>query len=759
MKKEKRNLLINFIKLFLTGVIFFVIFKKISFDSLLNVFYNARLVYLVLAFILSICFTFLKIFKWFILINSIDETNFSKAVDSYLIGMSLGIITPGRIGELARIVNLGSKLEGVGVALWDKILDLYAVLALSIFGIFYFTGFFWGILFLFILFVLLYLVINPEYLYVLNKLPIFNRYPQIINNLRMIKKRVLWVNLLITFFAYFVVILEGYILARAFGAGDFKALLYGYPLVMLVNLIPITVAGLGVREGTAIYLLSRLNVPANIAFNISFLVFIFNTALPALWGVISLYLEEIKKSIYKTNIWIYLSMFVGGFLRFYKIGVRSIWLDEAITAQVSSQNIWDIILNRASTGIHPPLYFISMHFWIKLFGDSEVSIRSFSAIFGVLCIYLIYKIASKIFDKTTGIISSFLFSLSPFYIYFGQEARMYPMVTFFVLLSILSLLKGIENRKNLILLTVSNILALYTHIFSAFVVLAQNLYILLTSFKNKKLLKKWIICQFIILIFISPWLYVIIQNKTPEVYQGARKVSLSSLAYIFLELNLGAGRAVFNNKVLVALFFVILFILGILPPWEKRKEFLFLFLYIFLPIFLLLIFSIKKSFFSARYISIFIPGYFIILGRGIKRLKHYSIILLFFLGIISIYILSLGYYYTNLSNLNRPWREAVSYLHQNIDKDEKVFIFAPYMWRPFEYYNRGKVKYETITLYKMDVFYNNLNKGEKFWLILANYDVEDPEGKLLKFVNDKFILIDEVSYFRLIIKYLKVPEV
>ncbi|HBU31430.1 MAG TPA: hypothetical protein DEB14_03810 [Dictyoglomus sp.] len=370
---------------------------------------------------------------------------------------------------------------------------------------------------------------------------------------------------------------------------------------------------------------------------------------------------------------------------------------------------------------------------------------------------MIYKLASKLFDKATGLISSILFALSPFHIYFAQEARMYPMVIFLVLFSLYYLVKGIDKTKNLFFITIANVLMLYTHIFSAFVVLVENLYVITTSFKNKKLLKRWVIAQFIILIFISPWLYVIIQSRTPEVYQGAQKVSLISLAYTFLEVNLGAGRSVFRNKALIAIVFIFLSIIGLLPPWDKKRELFLLILYLFVPILLLLFLSLGKSFFSARYISIFIPGYLILLSRGIRRFKYYSLILLLLIGILGVYFLSLNYYYSNLANLNRPWREAVRYIHENV-ASEKVFIFAPYMWRPFEYYNRGKINYETLSISQLESKLFNLSQGEKFWVIIANEEVEDPEGKPLRFLESKFILLREVKYYRIVIKQCKVPE-
>ncbi|MCX7720300.1 MAG: flippase-like domain-containing protein [Dictyoglomus thermophilum] len=757
MRKEKKNLVINLIKLILTFLIFWVIFKRVPFNSLFEVINGTRFFYFIPVFLLGVGFTILKIYKWHLLLSSVEDVNFSRSVDSYFIGMSLGIVTPGRIGEIGRISNINKKLEGLGIALWDKIFDLYIVLLLALPGVYYFRGFLVAILYTFFLIAIFFILIRPQYLDFLKKIPILKNYPQIIDGLKVIKLRTLIINLIITFMAYFLVIIEGYFLGMAFNMENFFAFLYGYPLVMLVNLIPITIAGLGIREGTAILILDKFSVPSNIAFNVSFLIFLINTALPAILGVFAMYLEEIKKSIYKTDLWAYLITFIGGFLRFYKIGVRSIWIDEAITAQVSVMGVKDIILNRASTGIHPPLYFILMHFWIKIFGDSEIAIRSLSAIFGILCIFMIYKLASKIFDKLTGLISAFIFAFSPFYVYFGQEARMYPMVTFLILLSLYYLLKGIDKGKNITLITISNILMLYTHIFSAFVVLSENLFVFITNFKNKKVLKKWIIAQFIILLFILPWLYVIIQNRTPEVYQGAQKVSLTNLGYTFLEINLGAGRAVFRNKILIASLFLLIFIIGFLPPWEKKREILLLFLYLFVPILLLLLLSLRKSFFSARYISMFIPGYVIFLGRGIRRFKHYSLIFLIVMGLLSIYALGLNYYYSNLANLNRPWRDAVRYIHENVG-GEKVFIFAPYMWRPFEYYNRGKISYETLHISQLESKLKGLSSGERFWMIIANHEIEDPEGKVISLLENKFIPLKEVRYYRIIIKQYKVPE-
>lgn len=98
---------------------------------------------------------------------------------------------------------------------------------------------------------------------------------------------------------------------------------------MLMNFV-ITIGGLGIREGTAIFLLGKFSLSPATAFNSGFLLFLINTALPAIIGLVIL-----NKDLKNSKIVLFIITLLGALLRIYKISERIIWLDEAITAQVS----------------------------------------------------------------------------------------------------------------------------------------------------------------------------------------------------------------------------------------------------------------------------------------------------------------------------------------------------------------------------------------------------------------------------------------
>lgn len=230
--------------------------------------------------------------------------------------------------------------------------------------------------------------------------------------------------------------------------------------------------------------------------------------------------------------------------------------------------ITGIILNRSQTGIYP--YPLSL----------------------VLLVFHYYKFVSKIHDKTTALISSLLFSFSPFLIYFSQEARIYPLFIFLALLSlnfIYDLINKEFNRKNLIKILIVSSFLLYTHFFSSLLILAENIFIFITQRKSFKNLKNWFIFQFINLIIFSPWIYVILTRKTLEVYQGAQKLTISTILVSFYQIFLGFARGIidkWNLSIFLLLFFLILSLVGMLSPYKEKRGFLLNILYFFIPFFL-----------------------------------------------------------------------------------------------------------------------------------------------------------------------------
>src|SRR5579872_6713496 len=72
-------------------------------------------------------------------------------------------------------------------------------------------------------------------------------------------------------------------------------------------------------------------------------------------------------------------------LRLYELTASAIWGDEGsslLLAQYPLAGIWF----HASHDVHPPLYFMLLHVWIGLFGDSILSIRMMSAVPGVVTV-------------------------------------------------------------------------------------------------------------------------------------------------------------------------------------------------------------------------------------------------------------------------------------------------------------------------------------------------------------------------------------
>lgn len=66
---------------------------------------------------------------------------------------------------------------------------------------------------------------------------------------------------------------------------------------------------------------------------------------------------------------------------------QSFWRDEAFTYFLAKENVFKIT-SLTAKDFNPPLYYLIIHFWMKIFGTSEITLRLFSLIFFWATIYV-----------------------------------------------------------------------------------------------------------------------------------------------------------------------------------------------------------------------------------------------------------------------------------------------------------------------------------------------------------------------------------
>ncbi|MBC7235600.1 MAG: glycosyltransferase family 39 protein [Chloroflexi bacterium] len=135
----------------------------------------------------------------------------------------------------------------------------------------------------------------------------------------------------------------------------------------------------------------------------------------------------------------------------WRIDARSIWWDESLSLYRAQQDVAYILSNRIDfAGIrtvdqHPPLYFLLLHAVIRLAGESDLVLRFPSAVAATLLVSLLYAVGRRLHSPRVGSLAALLGALSPFYLWYAQEARMYTLVALLALLAFYCLWRELDG--------------------------------------------------------------------------------------------------------------------------------------------------------------------------------------------------------------------------------------------------------------------------------------------------------------------------
>lgn len=142
---------------------------------------------------------------------------------------------------------------------------------------------------------------------------------------------------------------------------------------------------------------------------------------------------------------------------------QSIWRDEAFTLLLSEKSPLEII-KITIQDTSPPLHYLILHYWMIIFGNSEVSSRGLSFLFHFLTTLTVFFIARKLVKNTAiQILISLTVLFNPFLLQYAFEARSYSLLAF---LTTLAVYFALSKRSLLAGLVIT--LAIFTHNFAIF---------------------------------------------------------------------------------------------------------------------------------------------------------------------------------------------------------------------------------------------------------------------------------------------------
>ena len=114
------------------------------------------------------------------------------------------------------------------------------------------------------------------------------------------------------------------------------------------------------------------------------------------------------------------------------------FMHDELSAIIRSQanSFSELIYKTKTTDVHPIGVPAFVHYWTKMFGTNEMTVKFPFIIFGLISIYYSYKIAEKWFNPTVAILTCAFLATLQFPTMYGQLARPYATGMLFSVLMV-----------------------------------------------------------------------------------------------------------------------------------------------------------------------------------------------------------------------------------------------------------------------------------------------------------------------------------
>ncbi len=290
MSESLKKRVFFYFKIGISVLILYFVFRKIDMRSVFINFGKIKVLSILLLLITAAIKIYFQLINWgkYLKINPDYNPQKYEITRSFFIGEALRFLVPGGYGTIGKVYFVENQKKATFVSIGlEKFLQIWTSLVFaSLAAIFYFTNYEIIIKISgFSVILILPFIIPP--LVRLSKHQKMHLFSQEYNKIIIPVIARHTVTMLLTIMQYYIVI-------TTFNSIALPKVFMAVPLILSANIIPITVSGLGLREGFAIEVLQRYSITADVAVACSLTIFVVNNIIPALIGAYFLILHKKK---------------------------------------------------------------------------------------------------------------------------------------------------------------------------------------------------------------------------------------------------------------------------------------------------------------------------------------------------------------------------------------------------------------------------------------------------------------------------------
>jgi len=156
------------------------------------------------------------------------------------------------------------------------------------------------------------------------------------------------------------------------------------------------------------------------------------------------------------------------------LGTKPLWLDERMSREFADRSPRSLLHAVTGSDADAALYYVILHAWLHL-GRTARWMRGLSVLFGVGAVAATGWCGVRWRGWPTGLAAAVALGVSPFWLYYAQEARTYTLVLLLGVMSSATLLGALRrpDPRSLVAYGIVTTLLLYASLFAVVFVAAQ----------------------------------------------------------------------------------------------------------------------------------------------------------------------------------------------------------------------------------------------------------------------------------------------